>query len=214
MIPPVRHHGHQVLFVILAGTLVLALVRQFGTVRGSRADQLALSLTLAYLVWLLSEAPVTFARRTRSTPVDPTLLPYALARSLTAAAAVLTATEPTRLTWWRVAAAAGFIGFVALRLWAIRTLGRFYSHKVARQPGHLIVTHGPYAWLRHPAYTGMLGANATFVVFFASVPGIVALFLLVTAVTWRIRVEECLLLAIPGYAGYATSTPRLIPGLW
>jgi protein-S-isoprenylcysteine O-methyltransferase Ste14 len=214
MMPTVRHHGHQVLFAILAGFLLLALVRQFGSVTRSPADRLAFVLTLAYLGWLLSEARVTFARRPRSAPVDPTLLPYALARSLTAVAAVLTTPDRSRLTWWMVVTAAAFIGFAALRLWAIHTLGRFYSHQVARQPEHLIVTRGPYARLRHPAYTGMLGANAAFVAFFPSVPSVIALFFLAAAVAWRIRVEERLLLAIPGYAGYATSTPRLIPGLW
>ena len=45
---------------------------------------------------------------------------------------------------------------IALRLWAIQTLGNFFTtHVIVRQEQRL-VTAGPYQWLRNPAYTGTL----------------------------------------------------------
>ena len=36
------------------------------------------------------------------------------------------------------------------------TLGRFFTYDVTIQPGHRVVTSGPYRWVRHPSYTGGL----------------------------------------------------------
>ena len=43
-----------------------------------------------------------------------------------------------------------------LRDWAILLLGRFFSRTVEIVQGHRLITRGPYHWLRHPSYTGML----------------------------------------------------------
>src|SRR4051794_37745232 len=45
---------------------------------------------------------------------------------------------------------------LGLRWWAIRTLGKFFTVDVAVHKEHRLVTAGPYAWLRHPSYTGLL----------------------------------------------------------
>jgi protein-S-isoprenylcysteine O-methyltransferase Ste14 len=45
---------------------------------------------------------------------------------------------------------------IALRLWAVATLGRFFRPIVHIQEGHQLVRTGPYRVLRHPAYTGMV----------------------------------------------------------
>jgi Isoprenylcysteine carboxyl methyltransferase (ICMT) family len=53
---------------------------------------------------------------------------------------------------------------IALRQWAITTLGRFFVGHVLVQPGQTVVNSGPYRWLRHPSYTGlwleMIGTGA------------------------------------------------------
>jgi protein-S-isoprenylcysteine O-methyltransferase len=43
---------------------------------------------------------------------------------------------------------------VALRQWAIFTLGRYSVGRVFIQPEQSVITSGPYRWLRHPSYTG------------------------------------------------------------
>ena len=50
-----------------------------------------------------------------------------------------------------------FAAGVAFRLWAVFTLGRFYSHSVRLRRDHRIVESGPYRFVRHPAYAGMIG---------------------------------------------------------
>jgi len=51
----------------------------------------------------------------------------------------------------------------ALRMWCFRTLGELFTFEIAIRPKHELITSGPYAWVRHPSYTGiyltMLGAT-------------------------------------------------------
>jgi protein-S-isoprenylcysteine O-methyltransferase Ste14 len=41
----------------------------------------------------------------------------------------------------------------AVRLWCYHTLGRFFTFEVAIMDDHVLITSGPYAYVRHPAYT-------------------------------------------------------------
>jgi len=43
-----------------------------------------------------------------------------------------------------------------LAIWAKLTLGRWFSASFAVKQGHELVTHGPYAIVRHPIYAGLL----------------------------------------------------------
>ena len=40
------------------------------------------------------------------------------------------------------------------RMWCHRAMGRFFTWEVAIRDGHQLITHGPYALVRHPSYTG------------------------------------------------------------
>lgn len=205
--------SHQAVLIAAVAALMLALVRQAAAIQRPQYAA-AFGLTVIYLGWLLSEVPITFARRAASAPADPTLLPYALARCGTAAVAVLVPLPWTGLAWWMVLPCALFVGGIALRRWAITVLGRLYSHHVEQQQSHSIVTGGPYARIRHPAYSGMLGAHIGFVALFPSAFSVTGLVLLLAALIRRVRVEEKMLMTIPGYAKYAVATPRLLPGVW
>jgi protein-S-isoprenylcysteine O-methyltransferase Ste14 len=106
---------------------------------------------------------------------------------------------------------------VALRTWAIVTLGRLFKFVVVIQDDHKVVAAGPYRLLRHPSYTGglvaFLGAGIA-LDSWLSILTMVALPL--AAILVRIRVEETELAAALGqeYRSYASRTRRLIPGLW
>ena len=204
--------GGLVLLLAVCALLALQLGRELRAGRG-----LVGAVAIALLIsWLLLEAPL--AARVASDDARGedrgTMRLNAMARALAVAVALL---MPAQLD------AAGvhmtglvlFVAGFAFRLAAIRQLGRFYSHKVRRAEGHRVIDRGPYRVVRHPAYLGVIAAHLGFAVVFGSVYGVAAVLLLVVpAFVWRIRVEEPVLMSIPGYAEYASRNARLVPGVW
>ena len=109
------------------------------------------------------------------------------------------------------------LGGLALRWAAILTLGRLFTVDVAIQAGHVVVRSGPYRFIRHPSYTGLLLAFLGLGMYFANWLSIFVLMLPITlAVTNRVVKEERTLLAAFGadYAAYCARTRRFIPGLF
>lgn len=106
---------------------------------------------------------------------------------------------------------------IALRIWAIRHLGKFFTVDVGIQPNHRVVQDGPYRFVRHPSYSGSLLALVGIGCLTFNWLG---LFLIVGCTTLayalRIPVEEKVLLKQFGaeYAQYAARTKRLIPGIY
>jgi protein-S-isoprenylcysteine O-methyltransferase Ste14 len=201
------------LFVVGLVINVVALVR-FAGGPDQPLDGFATGFVGLNLAWLLLEVPVTF--RLPATPPREvaTLLTYGLARAATIGAALL-----GPLPWHRLGPVAAipvvvFACGVALRLVAMRTLGRFYSHHVIRRDDHVIVHTGPYRVIRHPAYAGMVLGHLGLVLFFLNPAAVVLFLALVAAIGWRIRVEERELVALPAYRTYALGRPRLLPGVW
>jgi len=120
-------------------------------------------------------------------------------------------TGSTGLRWLGVALFA--VGYW-LRIESIRAQGPQFSCAVAIQPQHRLATHGPYRWMRHPAYTGVIGTIAGLSLVFGN-PVAAAV---MTAFVWiwmetRIRDEEKLLLHEFGleFSRYARQTRKLIP---
>jgi protein-S-isoprenylcysteine O-methyltransferase Ste14 len=120
--------------------------------------------------------------------------------------------------WVPVAAGLALLAAgVALRTWAILTLGRLFKFVVVIQEGHQVVTAGPYRLLRHPSYTGGLVAFLGAGLALDSWLSVLAIVLIpLAAILVRIRVEEAELASAlgPEYQSYAGRTRRLIPGLW
>src|SRR6185503_20091073 len=48
------------------------------------------------------------------------------------------------------------VGAMALRYWAIATLGRRWTTRVVVVPGLPVVTGGPYRFMRHPNYLAVV----------------------------------------------------------
>jgi protein-S-isoprenylcysteine O-methyltransferase Ste14 len=181
---------------------------------GQPPHLVAALLCAGYLLWMLAEARITVRHPAETSAENHTLLPYALARAGTGISAVLWPLRWDRLSPWLAVPIALFLAGVAMRLVAIRTLGRFYSHHVVRYSDHTIVTTGPYRFVRHPAYTGMLLAHVGFVAYFINPLSVLLLVTLGAVLVWRIGVEEQVLLDVPGYRGYAGGRARLLPGVW
>ena len=108
-----------------------------------------------------------------------------------------------------------FISGIIYRIWAIMTLGRYYSHIVREVEGHKIIDSGPYRYIQHPAYAGMILANTGIVLFFFNTATIlIFLLVLIPAIAVRILIEEQTLFKIEGYPEFAKSRKRLIPAIW
>lgn len=172
---------------------------------------------LGYLLWLISEAKVSITEPDKGeTQKDKgTCELYVFGRFLTVFSAVIVETQWSQINSIMVLGLVLFFAGIAFRLIAIETLGKFYSHRVRLVDEHQIIDSGPYRWVRHPAYTGMLLAHFGFVLVFFNIYALLALSLvLLPSIVKRILVEEVALMELPGYGSYAECHKRLVPGIW
>ncbi len=175
-------------FALEAGLLVRDLVRRKGRRHRDRGTRVIVSVALVGSIWI---------------------------------AILIRAWVPTLDTpapEWFVAAGIITVGFgLVVRVWAVLALGGSFSTFVEVNADQTVVTHGPYRWVRHPSYTGLLLVALGF--------GLGAgnwLSLLICAVVPllgllpRIAVEESEMLRVLGdrYRSYQRTTDRLVPGLW
>jgi protein-S-isoprenylcysteine O-methyltransferase Ste14 len=106
---------------------------------------------------------------------------------------------------------------LALRIWTRLSIGGMYSGYLRVKVGHVLVTDGPYRFVRHPGYTGFVIMALGLSIGYASLIGLAAiLFLLLPGLAYRMMVEERLLTAQFGeeYRAYALKTRQLIPFVW
>lgn len=106
---------------------------------------------------------------------------------------------------------------ICIRQWAIVTLGRFFTADLRVRPDQPVVDHGPYRWVRHPSYTGLIAFLAGFGCALTNWLSLALLLVVPTAsLVLRIRTEERALLRELGaaYRRYAASRRRLVPGVW
>jgi protein-S-isoprenylcysteine O-methyltransferase Ste14 len=110
-----------------------------------------------------------------------------------------------------------YLASTAFSMWVLRE-NSFAAPvvKVQAERGHRVIDTGPYAWVRHPMYSGVS-------LFFVGAPLLVGswwgaavapLFVVLFAI--RVRIEERTLMAgLPGYADYVARVRyRLVPGIW
>ncbi len=106
---------------------------------------------------------------------------------------------------------------LAIRIWAIVVLGKSFRTTVEVDAGQQVVDGGPYRWVRHPSYTGILVLLAGLGLAYGDWPALVVLLAAPLGVLMhRISVEEAVLTRVMGqpYIDYAARTKRLVPGLW
>lgn len=104
-----------------------------------------------------------------------------------------------------------------LRIYAVYCLGVFFTTQVSIQATHILINKGPYRYIRHPSYTGLIfsfsGAGI-------AMGDFLSLFILLAPLIYilikRINIEEPLLQRHFGkdYAQYCQQTKKLIPGLY
>jgi protein-S-isoprenylcysteine O-methyltransferase Ste14 len=100
-------------------------------------------------------------------------------------------------------------------VWARVHLGRNWSSSVTIKQGHELITTGPYAVVRHPIYTGILGGFLGMAIAISQVRGLIVVALVFFAFWLKFRMEEKWMRSQFGetYATYARKTAALVPYL-
>ncbi len=111
---------------------------------------------------------------------------------------------------------AGFaLGVISILFWTWTqiTLGREWSPQLRLRQAHHLITSGPYARIRHPMYTGILGFGVGLALVSANWVFVALVFLVIVGLALRIPQEEKMLLAEFGdeYRIYMRRTGRWFP---
>jgi protein-S-isoprenylcysteine O-methyltransferase Ste14 len=184
-----------------------------------------LSLVLG-LIYLGSEILLTVTRRSRSKTGEKqdrsTLSVIWIVIMISIGAGVFIAGNwrGGALPYGRAFAVAGVVLFAAglvFRWWAIVTLGRFFTVDVTIEKDHELVERGPFRWVRHPSYAGVLLAFVGFALTLRNWGAILVILVpIFVAFRRRINVEEEALSRALGerYREYMKRTKRLVPFIY
>jgi protein-S-isoprenylcysteine O-methyltransferase len=119
--------------------------------------------------------------------------------------------------WFTYLGVVLFAAGLIFRWWAIVTLGRFFTVDVTIEKDHELVERGPFRWVRHPSYTGVLLAFVGFAITLRNWGAILVILVpIFAAFVRRMNVEEEALRGALGdrYAEYMKRTKRLVPGVY
>ena len=128
---------------------------------------------------------------------------------------IISSTTPS--TFQRTFGLIFFGSGVCLRFWGITHLRHQFTRHVVIQPSDELASTGPYRFLRHPLYTGLLfitfGFSLYFVVWWLAVIGAV---LTAIVLLQRIQIEEQMLVTHFGqtYVAWSKSRKRLFPFIY
>jgi protein-S-isoprenylcysteine O-methyltransferase Ste14 len=102
---------------------------------------------------------------------------------------------------------------LAFTVWARVHLGRNWSGMVTLKQGHELIRSGPYAYVRHPIYTGLLVALLGSAVAGGELRAVIGWCVVAGAFIRKLRIEERFMREIfPGqYQRYCAAVPALVP---
>jgi len=105
-----------------------------------------------------------------------------------------------------------FVG-AAFAIWARLGLGQQWSSRVRIADDHQLIRGGPYAYVRHPIYSGLLLALVGTALGIGETRAVIGLALAFIGWLWKSRAEEQLLLARFGddYVRYRHEVKAMIP---
>jgi protein-S-isoprenylcysteine O-methyltransferase Ste14 len=104
---------------------------------------------------------------------------------------------------------------LAFSVWARWHLGRNWSSTVTVKQDHSLIRSGPYRFVRHPIYSGMLLALLGTALAIGEARGFVGAALILVGFVVKLRVEEARMReTFPEYAEYCRHTARLVPGVF
>jgi protein-S-isoprenylcysteine O-methyltransferase Ste14 len=190
---------------------------RLGTPHNAFALVIALCWTVAVVVWALS---ALFVKRTVER-----LPGWARLLSLVGTIwvfEIVYRTAGLRWTLWPQSAAVGVladlltIAGLAVALWARAVLGRNWSGRVVFKEDHELIQHGPYAYVRHPIYSGLLLMGLGTAVESGRLASFVLLAAVAVVLVVKAQLEERLMTShFPeAYPQYRRRVKALIPGVW
>ncbi len=104
---------------------------------------------------------------------------------------------------------------VAVAIWARVVIGSNWSARVMVKEGHELARSGPYAYVRHPIYTGLLLAIGGTALIIGEWRGVLATIIVTVAHSLKAKREEAAMVTEFGetYQHYRKTTGFLFPGL-
>lgn len=101
----------------------------------------------------------------------------------------------------------------ALAIWARFILGTNWSGLITVKENHTLITNGPYTWVRHPMYSGLLLALLGTALVQGKVIYLIVIFLAAVALWMKLRTEERFMYETFGeeYRHYQQHIKALIP---
>jgi protein-S-isoprenylcysteine O-methyltransferase Ste14 len=124
-----------------------------------------------------------------------------------------------RMFTWPWLRGLGYVVTVAglvLSMWAQTCLGSNMFGGAGLYKRHRLITNGPYKWVRHPLYSGMLVSAMGLALVGLDVWFGLAVLIFLGSYALRIPAEDALLRKRfkANYDRYRASTPALVPRLW
>jgi protein-S-isoprenylcysteine O-methyltransferase Ste14 len=180
---------------------------------------------LAYVVWGTLRAPDLLKERSQVAqnvkPWDKVIM--AIYTVLLLTTPILAGLDVGRAQWsqmpvlLQVLGLAGIVWAGALIFWTVLTnayLGRMV--RIQEDRGHQVISGGPYHYVRHPMYVGIILLFPCMALFVGSWWALAPASLIALLMVIRTALEDRTLQAeLPGYAEYARQVRyRLLPGVW
>lgn len=102
---------------------------------------------------------------------------------------------------------------LAFSVWARVHLGRNWSGVVTVKEGHELIRTGPYGYVRHPIYTGLIAAALGTAIASDTVRAVIGVLIIAVSFVVKLRREEAFMReTFPGeYERYSVQVPALIP---
>lgn len=182
------------------------------------------AFNLAWIIWLIIWAAIAFwSKQTRR---HESMLSRALHMlPLMLAAYLLLMRHPSgllgdpfmpRQAWMHGVGLVLTWGGLAFSVWARLYLGSNWSASVQIKQGHELVRSGPYRFVRHPIYTGMLSAFLGCALAMDQWRGVLAFVIVLAGFIYKLRLEERWMLETFGdaYRDYRQHSRALIPFLY